>query len=156
MVGETFGPPLVPSSIAATIAGAGVLLQLAGRLLADQERRRPAMTDAEAVVQEQVEAFNTRDAERFANCYADDASVLTADGSVMAAGKEAIRQLYGQLFRQSPDLHARIAARIAVGDYVIDEEQASGMVFEGMPAQLHAAAVYRVAEGKIQQAQILS
>lgn len=114
------------------------------------------MTDAETVVQEQIEAFNTRDAERFANCYADDARVLTADGAVMAAGKDAIRQLYGQLFGQSPELHARIATRIAIGDYVIDEEHASGIVFEGMPAQLHAAAVYHVADRKIQQAQLLT
>jgi uncharacterized protein (TIGR02246 family) len=114
------------------------------------------LTDAEAAVQEQVEAFNTRDAEGFASCYAEDARVLAADGTVMPAGKEAIRQLYGQLFRQSPELHARIDARIAVGEYVIDEEHASGVVFEGMPAQLHAAAVYHVTDGKIQQAQLLT
>jgi len=53
-------------------------------------------------------------------------------------------------------LHAEIATRITVGDFVIDEEHASGVVFEGMPPKLHAAAVYRVADGKIQQAQLLS
>jgi uncharacterized protein (TIGR02246 family) len=112
------------------------------------------MPGTEAVVQQQVEAYNARDAGRFADCYADDARVLGPDGSVIVDGKAAIRQLYAKLFEQSPKLRVHIAARMVVGDFVIDEEQASGLVFEGMPPQLHAAAVYRVADGKIAQAQL--
>jgi len=44
-------------------------------------------------MQEQVNAFNVRDAERFAECYADDVRVLAPDGNVMAAGKAEIKQL---------------------------------------------------------------
>ena len=113
------------------------------------------MPDPEAIVQQQVEAYNARDAERFAACYADDARVLGPDGSVMVDGKAAIRQFYATLFGQSPQLQVQIVARMVVGDFVIDEEQASGLVFEGIPPQLHAAAVYRVADGKITQAQLL-
>ena len=112
------------------------------------------MSDAEVVVQEQVNAFNVRDAERFAECYADDARVLAPDGNVMAAGKAEIKQLHSRLFEQSPDLRAQIVTRIAVGEFVTDEEQASGMVFEGMPAQMHAAVVYHVAGGRIRQSQL--
>jgi hypothetical protein len=89
-----------------------------------------AVSEAEVVVQGQVNAFNARDAERFAECYADDARVLAPDGNVMAAGKAE------------------------VGEFVIDEEQASGMVFEGMPDQMHAAVVYHVAGGRIRQSQL--
>lgn len=106
------------------------------------------MPDAEVVVQAHVEAYKGRDAERFADCYADDARTLGPDGSVVAVGRAAVRQFYSKLFEQSPELHMRIAARIVVGDFVIDEEHASGLVFEGMPSQLHAAGVYRVVEGK--------
>jgi uncharacterized protein (TIGR02246 family) len=112
------------------------------------------MPGPEAVVQQQVEAYNARNAERFADCYADGARVLGPDGSVMVDGKAAIRQFYAMLFEQSPELHVQIVARMVVGDFVIDEEQASGLVFEGLPPQMHAAAVYRVADEKIAQVQL--
>jgi uncharacterized protein (TIGR02246 family) len=113
-----------------------------------------AMSGPEAVVQQQVEAYNARDAERFADCYADDARVLGPAGGVMMDGKAAIKQFYAKLFEQSPELQAQIAARMVVGEFVIDEEQGSGLVFEGIPPQLHAAVVYRVVDGKIVQAQL--
>jgi len=113
------------------------------------------MPETETIVKEQVEAFNARDAERFADCYADDAAILAPDRSVMAAGKAEITKLYSQLFEQSPTLSAQVVTRIAVGEFVIDEERVSGLVFQGMPPQLHAAVVYRVTEGKISQVQLL-
>ena len=113
------------------------------------------MPEAETIVQEQVEAFNARDAERFADCYAGGAAILAPDRSVMATGKAEITKLYSQMFEQSPTLHAQVVTRIAVGEFVIDEERVAGLVFQGMPPQLHAAVVYRVTEGKISQAQLL-
>lgn len=112
------------------------------------------MPNPEEVVQRQVEAYDARDVERFADCYAEDARVLGPDGNVMLNGKAAIRQLYAKLFEQSPELQVQIVARMVVGDFVIDEEQGSGLVIEGMPPQVHAAVVYRVADGKITQAQL--
>lgn len=113
------------------------------------------MAEAETVVQQQVEAYDARDAERFADWYADGATILAPDRSVMAAGKAQIMNLYSQMFGQSPALHAEVVTRIAVGDFVIDEERVSGLVFEGMPPELHAAVIYRVTEGKISQVQLL-
>jgi hypothetical protein len=113
------------------------------------------MPEAETIVQKQVEAYNARDVEHFADCYADDAAILGPDRSVMAASKAEIMKLYSQLFEQSPMLHAEVVARMTVGEFVIDEERVSGLVFEGMPPQLHAAVIYRVTEGKISQVQLL-
>jgi hypothetical protein len=78
------------------------------------------------VVQAQVDAFNARDAEAFTAWYHVDARVVGADGDVMAEGTEAIHGLYARLFGQSPELHLDIANRIAVGEWVVDEEVASG------------------------------
>jgi hypothetical protein len=64
------------------------------------------------------------------------------------AGKAAVKQFYSKIFEQSPKLYAQIVTRIVVGGFVIDEEHGSGLVFEGMPSQLHAAIVYYVVEGK--------
>ena len=112
------------------------------------------MSEAEAVVQEQVEAFNARDTERFVACYADAARIVGPDCAVMLEGTDAIREQYGQVFVQSPELHVAIPARIAVGDYVIEEERAFGMVAEDMPFEAHAAVVYHVTEGKIDKVQM--
>jgi hypothetical protein len=45
------------------------------------------------------------------------------------------------MFTENPDLHCRIASRIRIGNYVVDEERITGRG----PAEVHAVAVYRVA-----------
>jgi hypothetical protein len=106
-------------------------------------------------VQEQLDAFNSRDVERFLAAYAPDVVIEDAAGNVFMQGHEGLRAMYGQLFAQSPDLHAEVVNRIQVGDYVIDEERASGVNFEGFPPELHAAVIYRIADGKIAHVRML-
>lgn len=107
------------------------------------------------IIDEQVEAYNARDLERFIACYAEDVTVEDGMGNVMVQGRDALRGLYGALFANSPNLHARIANRIHVGYYVIDEEEVAGFMMEGFPTELHAAVVYRVADGKIAGVRLL-
>ncbi|MEO8827955.1 SgcJ/EcaC family oxidoreductase [Lapillicoccus sp.] len=114
------------------------------------------MTSIADVIQAQVDAYNARDAEAFANCYSESATVIGPDGSVMMTGRDAIASVYGQLFAQSPDLHVEIGTRISAGDWVVDEEDASGINFEGMPPAMHALIVYHVSEGRIDRAQMLA
>jgi hypothetical protein len=73
----------------------------------------------------------------------------------MAQGHDALRALYGQLFAQSPALHADIPQRINVGAYVIDEEEVSGFIFEGFPTEMHLAVIYRVDGDAIAHARTL-
>jgi hypothetical protein len=49
----------------------------------------------------------------------------------------------------SRDLYGEVLNRIAVGEYVLDEERVTGIEMEGSPSEAHAAAVYRVVKGKI-------
>jgi hypothetical protein len=65
-------------------------------------------------------------------------------------GLGVMREQYGQLFRESPDLTANILQRIVIGDYVIDEEQITGFNLAGFPPELHAAVAYQITDGKIQ------
>jgi hypothetical protein len=39
---------------------------------------------------------------------------------------------------------------------VIDEERVRGMNMEGYPSEMHAAVIYRLAEGKIAHVRLLS
>ncbi|MGC2169165.1 MAG: nuclear transport factor 2 family protein [Acidimicrobiales bacterium] len=109
---------------------------------------------ARDVVDQQVAAYNRRDVDAFVACYASDAKVVQPDGSLLAAGREEIRAIYGELFEQSPDLRAEIKNRIEVGPIVMDEEFVTGLVLPGMPTEIHAAVAYRVADGLIQDAHL--
>ncbi len=112
------------------------------------------MSEVADLIDRQVEAYNRRDLEGFVACYATDAQIVQPDGSYLADGHAEIRARYGDLFEQSPDLHAHISTRIEAGSFVIDEEVVTGFHQPGMPSELHAAMAYRVAEGLIQHAQL--
>ena len=49
-------------------------------------------------VEEQLEAYNARDLERFLACYADDVVVEGATGEVVMSGQDAMRRAYGTMF----------------------------------------------------------
>ncbi|HWI53986.1 MAG TPA: nuclear transport factor 2 family protein [Symbiobacteriaceae bacterium] len=92
-------------------------------------------------VQEQLEAYNARDLERFLACYAQDVVIEDGAGNLLMKGHEEMRKRYGPMFAEHPDLHCRIANRIRINDYVVDEERITGRG----PAEVHAVAIYRVA-----------
>ena len=108
------------------------------------------------VVQTFVDAFNARDAAALTPCFHSDAIIVGPDGNVMTQGGEAINALYAQLFAQSPELHAEIVSRMSVGNWVVDEEQVSGIVFEGFPSDLHDVSIYEVSDGLIARLQLLT
>jgi hypothetical protein len=93
--------------------------------------------------------------ERFLSYYSDDASVVAFDGSPMFVDKAAMREQYGKLFADSPDLELTIANRVSLGEFVVDEEHVTGFHFEGMPTALKAAVVYKVTGGKIARTMFL-
>jgi hypothetical protein len=76
--------------------------------------------------------------------YAKDVKIRDFDGRVVVDGLEGMRGFYGPMFRDSPQLSGQILRRIALGDYVIDEEEASGMNAAGYPSTMHSIVVYRV------------
>ena len=102
-------------------------------------------------VDAQVAAYNDRDVEAFAACYAEDVVIEDADRNVLARGRAQVRERYGPFFAASPDLHAEIETRIRIGAHVIDEERVTG----AGPEPRHAVAIYHVADGLIDRAQFL-
>lgn len=97
------------------------------------------------IVEEQLEAYNARDLDRFAATYSDDIRIWrmpATDPSIV--GQAQLREVYAKRFA-SPNLHATIVNRIATGDKVIDHERVVGI--EAAPVE--AVAVYQVAHGLI-------
>lgn len=119
---------------------------LRGRLLPVEEVLEET---PEQVVQRQVNAYNDRNLERFAACFADDVVVgeLGASGAVeRMRGKENLRQRWGALFDAAPELHCEITNRIVNRDVVIDHERVTGIPGRDV---VRAIAVYRVVDGRI-------
>jgi uncharacterized protein (TIGR02246 family) len=100
------------------------------------------------VIDRQVEAYLSRDLEGFLAHYTPDSKITDLDGNVLMDW-EAMREQYGVLFRDSPDLTARIANRIVVGDMVIDEEEIHAAHHPDYPSDVHAAVAYHVSGDKI-------
>ncbi|QAY73989.1 DUF4440 domain-containing protein [Agromyces protaetiae] len=91
----------------------------------------------------QLQAYNARDIDAFAACFADDCIVEDAEGTLLMRGRAAMHESYGRMFAASPDLHCRIVSRIVVGDHVLDEERVTGR--DGRDGESHVVAIYRVA-----------
>ena len=104
-------------------------------------------------VERQVDAYNRRDIDTFLSCYALDVTIEDASGSVVVQGRDAMRTAYSGLFRASPDLRARIATRIRIGEYVVDEERITGR--RGSAEEIRVVSVYHVAGGLIDHVRLI-
>jgi hypothetical protein len=99
------------------------------------------------LVEEQMEAYNARDLERFCGCYCDDIRAYSlTDGKVMFEGMKTFREKYRELFAASPNLRSRIVNRMVLGDFVVDQEEVVGIMAGPL---LRAIATYRVTGAKI-------
>lgn len=111
------------------------------------------MTDTDELaiimVQRQADAWNAKDADAFAACYAEDAEVrsLAGDDEIVIIGREAIRASYGERFRNYPELRVVIAHRHCHEGLVTDLEYFPGR-------EMQATAIFRVRGGLIDRAWI--
>ena len=100
----------------------------------------------EAIAQKQLDAYNVQDLDGHCACFADDVVICDLNGEPNLRGIEAYRARYEAMFAQFPQNRAELAARIVIGDTVIDHERVSrgpeGPVFE-------VAAIYTFAGDKI-------
>lgn len=105
------------------------------------------LSDAVAVVQRQLDAYNARNADAFAATYAPDVKIYNFPDKLLMSGREELRQRYGAVFAASPKLHARILNRVVRGNFVIDDEHVTG---RGEAGEIRAVAIYEVRDGLIQ------
>jgi hypothetical protein len=101
-------------------------------------------TDAEKVVQEQLDAYNSRNIEAFVSTYSDDVKVFDFPNKSRFEGKDKMRERYGGFFESTPDLNCEIKNRIVIGNKVIDEE-----FLTINKINYNAVAIYEIENGKI-------
>ena len=116
---------------------------------------------AGAVVQRQIDAYNARDIDAFMACYAEDVELLRfpprrfsprqllspVKARLGRPRKQAMRETYGRLFRDSPSLHAEIVARVVHRNIVIDHERVTGQA----RGEFTTVAIYEVRGDLIQR-----
>lgn len=97
-----------------------------------------------AIVQKQLDAYNSRDIDAFMATYTKDIKLYNYPNELQTEGQEQMRKSYEQWFKQTPDLRAFIKKRMIIGNKVIDEKQvtANGRIF-------HAVAIYEIENGLI-------
>lgn len=109
---------------------------------------------AEAIVQQQLDAYNNRDLEQILAIYADDAEFIEHPATVMCRGTAALRERFTARFAE-PDLHARLLNRIVLGSKVFDHEEVSRTFADG-PGMISVVMLYEIREGRIAKAWSIS
>jgi hypothetical protein len=111
----------------------------------------PADTLPARVAERQIEAFNRRDLDGFMALYADDAVVMAfPSGTVMAAGRAAIREHYAAMFRTLPAGFppVRVEPRVVEGPFVFELE-----AWDAPPGERNRAVwMYEIRGGLIRRA----
>jgi putative hydrolase of HD superfamily len=108
------------------------------------------ISDAERVVQEQLDAYNARDIERFMRCWADDCQYYAFPSTRLADGAAQIRERHLERFSE-PNLHGKLVQRIVVGNTVIDQEVVTRTFAEGK-GEIDVVAIYEIEAGRIASA----
>lgn len=101
-----------------------------------------------SIVSKQIEAYNNRDLEANMALFSDDFKLIAlSDGSILIDGKAACREMYQQLFANSPDLFAEVINRIDFGNKVVVHEYIYGR--NGSAERIEQLIVFEIAEDKI-------
>ena len=110
------------------------------------ELQNTILSTPEQLVQEQLDAYNNRDIDAFLKPYADYVEIFTFPNELRYKGKEIMREQYGTMFKNTPNLHCELKNRIVKSNVVIDYErvQFGNQIVE-------AIAIYHSENGKIKK-----
>lgn len=107
---------------------------------------------AALVVQEQLTAYNARNLDTFLSTYSDDIVIYEASREVTIKGKKQLKELFGNLFKNNPNLYCYIENRIVSGNIIIDHEKVQFR--KGQPI-MEFIVMYKVKNGKIAEVTFL-
>lgn len=91
------------------------------------------MSDPKAVTDRGLQAWRARDAEAFAECYAEDATIV-APGGVELRGPDGAKQFFGIWAEGAPDNELTITHEYVCGSVVVQEGVFSGTHTGGLMA----------------------
>jgi len=103
-------------------------------------------SSAIAAVTRQYDAYNARDADACAACFAADCVVADLHGPVVLRGADSLRDRYAEIFARHPANRTTLINRIALGNVVIDHENVRRGPLE---ASFEIVAIYTVKDDRI-------
>ena len=104
----------------------------------------------EAVVQRQLDAYNSRDIDALLAVYADDAQMFEHPATLLASGSAALRERFAARFEE-PNLQAMLLKRMVMGSFVVDHERVTRTFPEGA-GTVELLMIYEVQNGRITKA----
>lgn len=107
-------------------------------------------SDAAAVVQRQLDAYNAKDMEAWLATYSAQAEQFLLHSERIAHGHEEMRERMRLRFAE-PDLHAQLVSRLVMGYIVVDLEQITRNFPQGNGI-IEMVCVYEVVDGLIVKA----
>ena len=131
----------------ATCAFAVAIAVLTSSSHAAESKGSGPTEEAVSVVQQQLDASNSRNMDAFAVTYADDVKVYEYPDKLLIDGVVKLKERYAQIFSDGA-LHARIANRMAMGQRVIDHEFVTRTFPDGLGVKQWIA-IYDVKDRKI-------
>lgn len=102
------------------------------------------LLEAEAIIQQQLEAFNTKNMDAFVETFDSEVEAYDFPNKIYVQGKKQLQTVFSDFFAQTPDLHCDIKNRIIIGNVVIDEEY---LTVNG--DNFNAIVIYEIENGKI-------
>jgi hypothetical protein len=107
----------------------------------------------EAIVQQQLDAYNAEDIETLMATYAENAEQYDHPAKLLASNAAQIRERFVARFKE-PNLHAKLLKRIVAGDTVIDHELVTRNFPDGIGTS-ELVAIYQVRKNKIATASFI-
>ncbi|WBQ11490.1 nuclear transport factor 2 family protein [Hyphomonadaceae bacterium ML37] len=115
-------------------------------MLAAHALAQAALSPA-VLAERQLAAYNARDLDAFAACFAPDVEVYDFPGVLVVQGRDAFRARYVERFK-SEGLHAIAVHRAVIGERVIDHERV-WLDGPGKSAPVDLVVIYTVRGGLI-------
>lgn len=101
-----------------------------------------------SVVKAQLTAYNNRDLEAFLATLSNEVELYNFPNNLIGKGQELARKIYGDMFKNSPDLHCHIENRTVLGNTIIDHEKITGVKNR---EAFEVVTVYKVKGAKIEK-----
>jgi hypothetical protein len=102
----------------------------------------------EELVQEQLEAYNVQDLQRFVACFSKDVQVYKFPNLLQYSDTINFENHYAKAWAMNPNQKAIVNERMSLGNLVIDKEKVIG---RSSGEVVHVIAMYKVEGGKITQ-----
>jgi imidazolonepropionase-like amidohydrolase len=100
----------------------------------------------EALVQRQLNAYNSRNIDAFLEPYADDVEIYNYPDQLIMKGKDNMRLGYTPMFQTVTNLHCELKGRLIRGNIVMDQEYV-----QYGEKTLEAIAIYHIENNKIKK-----